>query len=322
MNIYENITKLIGKTPLVYLNSIKEKYQLQANLIAKLESLNPGGSLKDRVALRILKSALEHKLINQNSTIIEPTSGNTGIALALVCASLGLKLVIVMPDSMSLERRSLLKAYGAKLVLTQGALGMVGAIDKAKELLANTENAFMPSQFDNLQNVNSHYLTTAKELYQDTDGKIDVFLAGVGTGGTISGVGKFLKERNQNIEVIAIEPTGAPILTRGLTGPHKIQGIGAGFIPKILNQESFDRVIDVTDADAIEATQKLALYEGILAGIATGAVLHVAMKLASKKEYAGKNITFLVSDTGERYLSTQAFFRERQYENLSRKYHR
>lgn len=307
MNIYENITKLIGKTPLVYLNSIKEKYQLQANLIAKLESLNPGGSLKDRVALRILKSALEHKLINQNSTIIEPTSGNTGIALALVCASLGLKLVIVMPDSMSLERRSLLKAYGAKLVLTQGALGMVGAIDKAKELLANTENAFMPSQFDNLQNVNSHYLTTAKELYQDTDGKIDVFLAGVGTGGTISGVGKFLKERNQNIEVIAIEPTGAPILTRGLTGPHKIQGIGAGFIPKILNQESFDRVIDVTDADAIEATQKLALYEGILAGIATGAVLHVAMKLASKKEYKGKNITFLVSDTGERYLSTQAF---------------
>lgn len=307
MNIYENITKLIGKTPLVYLNSIKEKYQLQANLIAKLESLNPGGSLKDRVALRILKSALEHKLINQNSTIIEPTSGNTGIALALVCASLGLKLVIVMPDSMSLERRSLLKAYGAKLVLTQGALGMVGAIDKAKELLANTENAFMPSQFDNLQNVNSHYLTTAKELYQDTDGKIDVFLASVGTGGTISGVGKFLKERNQNIEVIAIEPTGAPILTRGLTGPHKIQGIGAGFIPKILNQESFDRVIDVTDADAIEATQKLALYEGILAGIATGAVLHVAMKLASKKEYAGKNITFLVSDTGERYLSTQAF---------------
>lgn len=307
MNIYENITKLIGKTPLVYLNSIKEKYQLQANLIAKLESLNPGGSLKDRVALRILKSALDHKLINQNSTIIEPTSGNTGIALALVCASLGLKLVIVMPDSMSLERRSLLKAYGAKLVLTQGALGMVGAIDKAKELLANTENAFMPSQFDNLQNVNSHYLTTAKELYQDTDGKIDVFLAGVGTGGTISGVGKFLKERNQNIEVIAIEPTGAPILTRGLTGPHKIQGIGAGFIPKILNQESFDRVIDVTDADAIEATQKLALYEGILAGIATGAVLHVAMKLASKKEYAGKNITFLVSDTGERYLSTQAF---------------
>ena len=307
MNIYENITKLIGKTPLVYLNSIKEKYQLQANLIAKLESLNPGGSLKDRVALRILKSALEHKLINQNSTIIEPTSGNTGIALALVCASLGLKLVIVMPDSMSLERRSLLKAYGAKLVLTQGALGMVGAIDKAKELLANTENAFMPSQFDNLQNVNSHYLTTAKELYQDTDGKIDVFLAGVGTGGTISGVGKFLKERNQNIEVIAIEPTGAPILTRGLTGPHKIQGIGAGFIPKILNQESFDRVIDVTDADAIEATQKLALYEGILAGIATGVVLHVAMKLASKKEYAGKNITFLVSDTGERYLSAQAF---------------
>ncbi len=307
MNIYENITKLIGKTPLVYLNSIKEKYQLQANLIAKLESLNPGGSLKDRVALRILKSALEHKLINKNTTIIEPTSGNTGIALALVCASLGLKLVIVMPDSMSLERRSLLKAYGAKLVLTQGALGMVGAIDKAKELLANTENAFMPSQFDNLQNVNSHYLTTAKELYQDTDGKIDVFLAGVGTGGTISGVGKFLKERNQNIEVIAIEPTGAPILTRGLTGPHKIQGIGAGFIPKILNQESFDRVIDVTDADAIEATQKLALYEGILAGIATGAVLHVAMKLASKKEYAGKNITFLVSDTGERYLSTQAF---------------
>ncbi len=307
MNIYENITKLIGKTPLVYLNSIKEKYQLQANLIAKLESLNPGGSLKDRVALRILKSALEHKLINQNSTIIEPTSGNTGIALALVCASLGLKLVIVMPDSMSLERRSLLKAYGAKLVLTQGALGMVGAIDKAKELLANSENAFMPSQFDNLQNVNSHYLTTAKELYQDTDGKIDVFLAGVGTGGTISGVGKFLKERNQNIKVIAIEPTGAPVLTRGLTGPHKIQGIGAGFIPKILNQESFDRVIDVTDADAIEATQKLALYEGILAGIATGAVLHVAMKLASKKEYAGKNITFLVSDTGERYLSTQAF---------------
>lgn len=307
MNIYENITKLIGKTPLVYLNSIKEKYQLQANLIAKLESLNPGGSLKDRVALRILKSALEHKLIYKNTTIIEPTSGNTGIALALVCASLGLKLVIVMPDSMSLERRSLLKAYGAKLVLTQGALGMVGAIDKAKELLSKTENAFMPSQFDNLQNVNSHYLTTAKELYQDTDGKIDVFLAGVGTGGTISGVGKFLKERNQNIEVIAIEPTGAPVLTRGLTGPHKIQGIGAGFIPKILNQESFDRVIDVTDADAIEATQKLALYEGILAGIATGAVLHVAMKLASKKEYAGKNITFLVSDTGERYLSTQAF---------------
>lgn len=307
MNIYENITKLIGKTPLVYLNSIKEKYQLQANLIAKLESLNPGGSLKDRVALRIIKSALEHKLIDKNTTIIEPTSGNTGIALALVCASLGLKLVIVMPDSMSLERRSLLKAYGAKLVLTQGALGMVGAIDKAKELLSKTENAFMPSQFDNLQNVNSHYLTTAKELYQDTDGKIDVFLAGVGTGGTISGVGKFLKERNQNIEVIAIEPTGAPVLTRGLTDPHKIQGIGAGFIPKILNQESFDRVIDVTDADAIEATQKLALYEGILAGIATGAVLHVAMKLASKKEYAGKNITFLVSDTGERYLSTQAF---------------
>ena len=307
MNIYENITKLIGKTPLVYLNSIKEKYQLQANLIAKLESLNPGGSLKDRVALRILKSALEHKLIDKNTTIIEPTSGNTGIALALVCASLGLKLVIVMPDSMSLERRSLLKANGAKLVLTQGALGMVGAIDKAKELLSKTENAFMPSQFDNLQNVNSHYLTTAKELYQDTDGKIDVFLAGVGTGGTISGVGKFLKERNQNIEVIAIEPTGAPVLTRGLTGPHKIQGIGAGFIPKILNQESFDRVIDVTDADAIEATQKLALYEGILAGIATGAVLHVAMKLASKKEYAGKNITFLVSDTGERYLSTQAY---------------
>ena len=306
-NVYKGTLGLIGNTPLVEVTNVEKELGLEATVLAKLEYFNPAGSVKDRIAKAMIEDAEENGKLKEGSVIIEPTSGNTGIALALVCASLGLKLVIVMPDSMSLERRSLLKAYGAKLVLTQGALGMVGAIDKAKELLANTENAFMPSQFDNLQNVNSHYLTTAKELYQDTDGKIDVFLAGVGTGGTISGVGKFLKERNQNIEVIAIEPTGAPILTRGLTGPHKIQGIGAGFIPKILNQESFDRVIDVTDADAIEATQKLALYEGILAGIATGAVLHVAMKLASKKEYAGKNITFLVSDTGERYLSTQAF---------------
>jgi len=307
MEVINSITDLIGKTPILNLKGYAKEHHLRANLFGKLESFNPGGSVKDRVAKAILKDALERKVIDKYTLIIEPTSGNTGIGLALTCASLGLKLLIVMPDTMSLERRSLLRAYGAQLQLTQGSLGMKGAIERANEIFGETENAFMPSQFDNLLNPKIHYISTGPEIYNATDGKIDFFVAGIGTGGTITGVGQYLKSKNKDIQIIGVEPKGSPVLTKGVAGHHKIQGIGAGFIPKILDTSIYDEVIDVSDADAFEAQRDIAKHDGVLAGISSGAAVYAANVIASRVENAGKNIVVMLPDTGERYLSTQAF---------------
>jgi len=305
--IYTSITQLIGKTPLVELSNIKQFYNLEANIIAKVELFNPAGSIKDRIALAMINEAEEKGLLQKGGTIVEPTSGNTGIGLASIAATKGYSIILTMPDTMSVERRNLLKAYGAKLVLTNGAKGMNGAIEIAKELLKSTPNSFMPSQFTNMANPNIHYKTTGPEIWNDTDGNVDILVAGIGTGGTISGVGKYLKEQNHNIKIIAVEPTSSPILSQRKSGPHMIQGIGAGFIPDTLNKEIYDEIITVSNEDAFEAGRKLATQEGLLVGVSSGATLHVAIEVAQREENIGKNIVVIFPDTGERYLSTPMF---------------
>ncbi|AKL94629.1 cysteine synthase CysK [Clostridium aceticum] len=305
--IAKNLTDLIGNTPLLELAAYNETEKLEATLIAKLEYFNPGGSVKDRVGYAMIKDAEEKGLLNKDSIIIEPTSGNTGIALAFVAAAKGYKLILTMPDTMSIERRNLLKALGAELVLTPGVEGMKGAIKKAEELAANTANAFIPQQFNNPANPEFHRVTTAEEIWRDTDGKVDIFVGGVGTGGTITGVGEALKQKNPNIKIIAVEPTDSPVLSGGQPGPHKIQGIGAGFVPSILNTEIIDEVYQVKNQEAFEATRNLAKTEGLLVGISSGAAVYAATEIAKRPENKGKNIVVLLPDTGERYLSTPLF---------------
>ncbi len=307
MKAYNGITELIGKTPLLKLNNLEKELSLSANLYAKLEYFNPAGSVKDRVALYMIEDAEKSGKITKGATIIEPTSGNTGIGIAMVSASKGYKAVIVMPDSMSVERIKIIRGYGAEVVLTKGALGMKGAIEKANEIQKNTPNSIILGQFSNPVNPLAHYYTTGKEIYSDMNGKIDIFVAGIGTGGTISGIGRYLKEQNKNVKVIGVEPESSPLITKGVSGTHKIQGIGANFIPTILNPSVIDSLMVVSDEGALNASRLIAKKEGVLVGISSGASLSVAMKLAKLKENDGKNIVCLLPDTGERYLSTELF---------------
>lgn len=310
MTIYKNVTELIGNTPVVELSNLEKEEGLKAQLLAKVEFFNPAGSVKDRIAKRMIEKAEEQGLLKEGATIIEPTSGNTGIGLASVCASKGYKAIFTMPETMSVERRNLLKAYGAKIVLTPGAQGMKGAIAKAKELQENTPNSLIPSQFTNLENPQAHYETTGPELWEQTDGKIDIFVAGVGTGGTISGTGKYLKEKNPNIKIVAVEPEGSPVLSQGKAGPHGIQGIGAGFVPDTLNTQIYDEIVTVTNENAYNTGRAIAQKEGLLVGISSGASVYAAIQLAKRPENEGKRIVALMPDTGERYLSTPMFTQE------------
>ncbi len=307
MKIFTKITDLIGNTPLMELCNIENQLGLEAKLLAKLECFNPAGSVKDRVAAAMIDDAEEKGLLTPESVIIEPTSGNTGIGLCAVAASRGYRTIIVMPETMSIERRNLMKAYGAELVLTKGAKGMTGAIAKAEELAAEIPGSFIPSQFTNPANPAAHEKTTGAEIWNDTDGKVDIFVAGAGTGGTISGTGKYLKSRNQNIKIVAVEPAGSPMLSEGHAGAHKIQGIGAGFIPETLDTGIYDEVFPVADEDAFAAGRLIVRSEGVLVGISSGAALHAAIELAKRTENRGKNIVVLLPDTGERYLSTEMF---------------
>lgn len=307
MKIYKKITDLIGHTPLLELTNFEKTNKLSATILAKLEYFNPAGSVKDRIAKSMIDDAEKKGLLNENSVIIEPTSGNTGIGLASVAASRGYKVILTMPETMSIERRNLLKAYGANLVLTDGAKGMKGAIEKAAELTKNTPNSFMPSQFENPANPAIHKATTGVEIWDDTDGKVDFFVAGVGTGGTITGVGEYLKSQNPNVKVVAVEPADSPVLSKGTAGPHKIQGIGAGFIPDTLNTKIYDEIIAVENEDAFEIGRTLAKSEGILVGISSGAAVWAATQIAKRPENKGKTIVALLPDTGERYLSTPMF---------------
>ena len=307
MKVYSTIIDTIGNTPLVELSNIEKKYDLKAKIIAKVERYNPGGSVKDRIAKAMIEKAEKEGLINKETVLIEPTSGNTGIGLAMVAASKGLRIILTMPETMSMERRNLLKAYGAELVLTEGAKGMKGAIEKAESLAKEIPNSFIPSQFTNMANPNIHYLTTGPEIYADLDGEIDYFVAGVGTGGTLSGVGKYLKEKNPNIKAIAVEPETSPVLSKGTPGPHKIQGIGAGFVPETLDTSIYDEIIPIGNEEAFEMGKESASVEGLLVGISSGAAIKAAIKLAQREENAGKTIVVLLPDTGERYLSTPMF---------------
>jgi len=306
-NIKKKITELVGNTPLLELTNYNANHQLGATIVAKLEYYNPAGSVKDRIALRMIEEALKNGEINKDTTIIEPTSGNTGIGLASVCASKGLKLIIVMPETMSIERRNLMKAYGAELVLTEGVKGMKGAIEKAKQIMSEIPNSFMPSQFENPNNPKVHEETTGPEIWNDTDGKIDIFVSGIGTGGTISGAGAYLKSKNPNIKIIAVEPEDSPVLSKGYAGSHKIQGLGAGFVPNTLNTKIYDEVITVSNEDAFATGREIARTEGVLVGISSGAALWVATQVAKRPENAGKTIVVILPDTGERYLSTAMF---------------
>ena len=305
--IYTSIDQLVGNTPLLALNNIAKEKQLGARLLAKLEYLNPAGSVKDRVALQMILDAEEKGLLKPGDTIIEPTSGNTGIGLGAIASGRGYKVIIVMPDSMSLERRLLMGAYGAQLVLTDGAKGMQGSIEKARELAASIPGSFIPGQFDNPANPAAHAATTGPEIWRDTDGAVDIFVAGVGTGGTLTGVGQYLKSQNPAVQIVAVEPAGSALLSGGQAGPHGLQGIGANFIPSVLDTTVYDRVIPVTEAEAYAAGRLLGRREGILAGISSGAALHAAMALAADPENAGKTIVVLLPDTGDRYLSTPMF---------------
>ena len=306
-NIYTSAHQLIGKTPLLELTGIEKEYNLHARLLAKLEYLNPAGSVKDRVALSMIEDAEKRGLLVDGSVIIEPTSGNTGIGLACVAAARGYRTIIVMPDSMSAERRLLMSAYGAELVLTPGKLGMSGAIAKAEELAKEIPGSFIPDQFANPANAKAHYETTGPEIWEDTDGNVDIFVAGVGTGGTITGVGRFLKEKNPAVQIVAVEPADSPLLSGGKAGPHGLQGIGANFVPAVLDTGIYDRIIPVTTEEAYAAARKLGRTEGILVGISSGAALHAALMLAKEPENAGKTIAVLLPDTGDRYLSTELF---------------
>lgn len=303
--IYTSIDQLVGHTPLLELKNIEKN--LSARILAKLEYLNPAGSVKDRVALAMIEDAETKGLLKPGSTIIEPTSGNTGIGLAAIAAARGYQVIIVMPDSMSMERRLLMAAYGAKLVLTEGAKGMQGAIDKAKELADAIPDSFIPGQFDNPANPAAHKASTGPEIWEDTDGEVDIFVAGVGTGGSLTGVGSYLKKKRPGIRVIAVEPAGSPLLSKGMAGPHGLQGIGANFIPTVLDTTVYDEVIPVTEEDAFTAGRLLGKAEGILAGISSGAALHAAIELAKRPENKGKTIVVLLPDTGDRYLSTPMF---------------
>lgn len=302
--IASHLMDLIGNTPLLSLNNYKSKIGYDAEIIAKLEFFNPAGSVKDRIAYGMIKDAENKNLLTKDSVIVEATSGNTGIGLAFIAASSGYRLILVMPETMSVERRSLLQALGAELVLTEGALGMKGAIAKAEELCKENENAVMLKQFDNPANPTIHRLTTAVEIWDDTDGQVDIFVAGIGTGGTITGVGEVLKEYNPDVKIIAVEPENSPILSKGVAGSHKIQGIGAGFVPTILNQEIIDEIVTVSNEDAIETSRQLAQTEGLLVGVSSGAAVYAASMLAKRQENKGKRIVVICPDTGERYLST------------------
>lgn len=295
---------LVGQTPLVRVNNLIKKDELKADVLAKLEYFNPAGSVKDRIAKEMILDALEKGLINENTTLIEPTSGNTGIGLSAVATALNLKIIITMPETMSVERRNLMKAYGAELVLTPGSEGMKGAIAKAKELASQIENSFIPGQFENPANPTAHYKTTGPEIYEQTEGKVDIFVAGVGTGGTISGIGKYLKEKNPEVKVVAVEPASSPVLSTGKGGAHKIQGIGAGFVPETLDTKIYDEIITVENEDAFATGKEMAKTEGILVGISSGAALYASKELAKREENAGKTIVVLLPDGGDRYLST------------------
>lgn len=305
--VFKSVGELVGNTPLLELSHIEKEYDLQAKVLAKLEYFNPAGSVKDRVARAIIDDAESKNLLKDGATIIEATSGNTGIGLACVGCARGYKVVIVMPETMSVERRKLMLACGASLVLTDGAKGMKGAIDKANELHEQIEGSMLAGQFVNSANPKAHYETTAPEIWRDTDGNVDVFVAGVGTGGTITGVGRYLKEKNPNVKIVAVEPFSSPVLSKGVSGAHKIQGIGAGFVPKVLDTSVYDEVIAVKDEDAFETAREVGKKEGVLVGISSGAALFGALQVAKRPEYAGKNIVVLLPDTGDRYLSTTLF---------------
>lgn len=307
MKVYEKITDLIGGTPLLKLTNYSKQNNLDATIYGKLEYFNPAGSVKDRIAKAMIDDAEVKGILKPGAVIIEPTSGNTGIGLAAVASSRGYRIILTMPETMSIERRNLLKAYGAELVLTDGAKGMKGAIEKAEELAKETPNSFIPSQFTNSANPAAHIATTGPEIWNDTDGKVDIFVAGVGTGGTVSGVGKYLKSQNPNVKVVAVEPAGSPVLSKGTAGPHKIQGIGAGFVPKTLDTEIYDEIIAVENEDAFKTGRTLARKEGLLVGISSGAAVFAATELAKRPENKGKIIVALLPDTGERYLSTPMF---------------
>lgn len=305
--IYSSADQLIGKTPLLELSNIEKKLNLKAKVVAKLEYFNPAGSVKDRIAKAMLDDAEQRGLLNKDSVIIEPTSGNTGIGLASVAAARGYRIIIVMPETMSVERRTLMKAYGAELVLTEGAKGMKGAIAKAEELAKETPNSFIPGQFVNPANPKTHRETTGVEIWGDTDGKVDIFVAGVGTGGTVTGVGEYLKSKNKDVKIVAVEPFDSPVLSKGVSGSHKIQGIGAGFVPDTLNTDVYDEIITVKNEDAFNTGKEIGRTEGVLVGISSGAAVFAAIELAKRPENEGKTIVALLPDTGDRYLSTPLF---------------
>ena len=305
--IAKSLTELIGKTPLLELSNYEKKHDLKAKIVTKLEYFNPGGSVKDRIALAMIDDAEQRGVLKKGSVIIEPTSGNTGIGLASVAAARGYRLIITMPETMSVERRILMKAYGAEIVLTEGSKGMKGAIAKADELAATIPNSFIPGQFDNPANPAIHRATTGPEIWEDTDGKVDIFVAGAGTGGTVTGVGEFLRSKNPDVKIVVVEPADSPVLSEGRSGPHKIQGIGAGFVPAVLNTKVYDEIIPVKNEDAFAVAREIGREEGLLVGISSGAAAWAATQLAKRSENAGKTIVVLLPDTGERYLSTALF---------------
>lgn len=307
MTVYHSATELIGSTPLLELTRWEKAEKLEATILAKLEAFNPAGSVKDRVGLAMIDDAEKRGILKPGSVIIEPTSGNTGIGLAAVAAARGYRIILTMPETMSVERRAFLKAYGAEIVLSEGSKGMKGAIAKADELAASIPNSWIPGQFVNPVNPQAHYRTTGPEIWKDTDGRVDIFVAGVGTGGTLSGVGRYLKEKNPAVRIVAVEPAGSPVLSKGVSGPHKLQGIGAGFVPKTLDTKIYDEIITVKDDDAFAAGRALAHREGVLSGISAGAALHAATELARRPENKGRTIVVLFPDSGDRYLSTSMF---------------